>query len=1330
MALTPQVRLRCRNPSDPAGAKPRGSNHCTRKAVFGERHAELARRSRKPGNMAAAITTEPKAKKKAESPEPVTPVSSQFGLEGIQGAPAGMPLFLAMGPQRKLAVGAGDDPLEREADRVAEQVLASKSRTRPGMLAPTALNPGHSLGCSPPAIQRKCACGASAAGQCEECNQKDEQQKPTATAPQKAPTGPVPSPSQKASGDRGAVPKQPAPPGAATNPEPSRLRDSIQSVHVAPKTGPPAHQPAPLSNTAATGTPPASQGKHPTGESPAAGTPPAQKAPPGSKGLSAQTAPAAHTPSRAAATTATRSPASPPAPPATPAGGKTAPPAPTAVSGAKCMGVPGERCSSATPQPAAQEAAITPVGPPANIPVVPMCTCPASAPSGHPAEGSSAVVPAGAGAAHKCSCPAKSQQHATPGKEPDELAMRGVVQRQPSGEPQGAASVPSEAIGGEGDGEPLDRDTREFMEPRFGADFSQVRVHTGPGAARSAQLLAANAYTVGSDIYFAPGQYRPGGEQGRRLIAHELTHTIQQGASLHRSPSQPEESRLSSPEDAHELEAREVSDVVMSSAGDNTESRGQAVRDRQSDVRNLITPARFGVISRDPQRQRPDEVWSPETVFATNPDIQLFGMHTPISKHWRSEPAFVPLAGGTFIVEGIPISYNLQGSYSAASRAFLSFGPGTLEQIRIIVTGAEAERMRRPRVVLLPLIPPVPIPVNLPPDPTPHGKFSADAYLRFGALAMADASASAKLEGQVGVFGNALNAGAFAGLEGSAHGEAWSNIDTWVQFTWNDGAISLSTTVDLTAGASLAFHLGAFAGVRVELRVPEIPVVTNLTHKVQDWPIVGWFVPDLSRWKWQKEYRKDWPILDKSYNWDLQERFVIGDASSSGDFANLQGFQMDNVLSDLQAQQKAGDLKDDPKGPGKELRDSDTGAVSLVRASALAQIASARRAADREKQANGRLMISARKAAAAKTAGGSSGTPALAAVTPTSDPVTELQKRDETLNDAVASTQHLRDRVNELETPANAPDGVTRNEARAGLETIEKNAGALSDAINNNQEGFAVPKDAEPSDADYEAMRAARIKANDAFDKCFDIIRTEKLFADDQVRAAGSDADLHTYRDAAVVYQGEALKLWNRVQKLDSDLERAREWYEKGDYGMGAKVFDELESKAILLEDEGRMLKKDRPVGDWDIDYAELSGGHIQLKPEFRGKRTRSEFYPHDYSAATINRMWLQIGSVHTGDDGNQYWEYRHKKSPRGDFMWLVNDDREQPTLDHTAPTVLAHWNYQGGRTTDYPPRRSFYDFQGAALVVVPKTLNSSAGGRDPDSYTPIVTRRFRGAKT
>jgi len=77
-------------------------------------------------------------------------------------------------------------------------------------------------------------------------------------------------------------------------------------------------------------------------------------------------------------------------------------------------------------------------------------------------------------------------------------------------------------------GQPLDAGTRAFMEPRFRHDFSQVRVHTDARAIESAQAVNALAYTVGRNVVFGAGQCAPGTDEGRRLMAHELTHVVQQ----------------------------------------------------------------------------------------------------------------------------------------------------------------------------------------------------------------------------------------------------------------------------------------------------------------------------------------------------------------------------------------------------------------------------------------------------------------------------------------------------------------------------------------------------------------------------------------------------------------------------------------------------------------------------------------------------------------------------------------------------------------------------------------------------------------------------------
>ena len=83
-------------------------------------------------------------------------------------------------------------------------------------------------------------------------------------------------------------------------------------------------------------------------------------------------------------------------------------------------------------------------------------------------------------------------------------------------------------------GQPLDGATRAYMEPRFGHDFSGVRVHADASAAESARAIHAHAYTVGRDVVFGAGQFAPRTSAGKELLAHELSHVVQQGGEDHR----------------------------------------------------------------------------------------------------------------------------------------------------------------------------------------------------------------------------------------------------------------------------------------------------------------------------------------------------------------------------------------------------------------------------------------------------------------------------------------------------------------------------------------------------------------------------------------------------------------------------------------------------------------------------------------------------------------------------------------------------------------------------------------------------------------------------
>lgn len=95
----------------------------------------------------------------------------------------------------------------------------------------------------------------------------------------------------------------------------------------------------------------------------------------------------------------------------------------------------------------------------------------------------------------------------------------------------GEGSAPERLLDRLGPGRPLDSESRRFFEPRFGVDFSRVRIHADPQAAASARSVSALAFTAGRDIVFSEGRYAPGTSEGRKLLAHELTHVVQQQGS-------------------------------------------------------------------------------------------------------------------------------------------------------------------------------------------------------------------------------------------------------------------------------------------------------------------------------------------------------------------------------------------------------------------------------------------------------------------------------------------------------------------------------------------------------------------------------------------------------------------------------------------------------------------------------------------------------------------------------------------------------------------------------------------------------------------------------
>ncbi len=135
---------------------------------------------------------------------------------------------------------------------------------------------------------------------------------------------------------------------------------------------------------------------------------------------------------------------------------------------------------------------------------------------------------------------------------------------------------PVKDVVGSGGGSPLDRDTRSFMESRLGADFSDVRVHNDSKATESARSVQAHAYTVGNDVVFRSDKYAPESDSGKRMLAHELTHVVQQRSGPVDGTPAAGGIQVSHPSDRFEQAAESSADRAMSAATPSSESHAAA----------------------------------------------------------------------------------------------------------------------------------------------------------------------------------------------------------------------------------------------------------------------------------------------------------------------------------------------------------------------------------------------------------------------------------------------------------------------------------------------------------------------------------------------------------------------------------------------------------------------------------------------------------------------------------------------------------------------------------------------------------------------------------
>ncbi len=237
-------------------------------------------------------------------------------------------------------------------------------------------------------------------------------------------------------------------------------------------------------------------------------------------------------------------------------------------------------------------------------------------------------------------------------------------------------------------GQPLDAETRALMEPHFGRDLSGVRIHTGPHAAESARAVHALAYTVGQDAVFAAGQFNPHSTQGRRLLAHELSHTVQQAGGARPaglSAAAPALHRQPNPQGAPQQNAPKTDTVSVTGSWDD-------LLHRQLTPLSLLGP-----------RERRPLLPSPGTLTlggtssdaAQNPYSPPFGFSPPLLQPGASGLAWPTLPGASPVIPSNPPGPSpLAPASGAASGTSSGAAPAAPSRLSVYDSGRFSLGMR------------------------------------------------------------------------------------------------------------------------------------------------------------------------------------------------------------------------------------------------------------------------------------------------------------------------------------------------------------------------------------------------------------------------------------------------------------------------------------------------------------------------------------------------------------------------------------------------------------------------------------------------------------
>jgi len=941
--------------------------------------------------------------------------------------------------------------------------------------------------------------------------------------------------------------------------------------------------------------------------------------------------------------------------------------------------------------------------------------------------------------------PEEAAEHARRAPGRYTLLTEPLVRRRANGTPGKVTRVMLEELARRSAGAPLPERLRGPLARELGADLGAVRVHRDARAARAAEVMGAEAFAVGRDVYFAAGAYDETSPAGRRLIAHEVAHTVQQSGA-----AAADTVAVTSPGDRDEQEADRFADRFAARDAapdaDRDVARGEPSRIITPDQGpRLVQPAALRVARVIPQHKRDQLDRCPAPEWEDASMITIYNGAVADSLTFLDKSLHI--ADVSLVLAGIPLDADLSLQMMAGADYSANAGAYILDH--------EEQGDDRPEWLC-----------GNEPGPDHRGEFRAVANAR-GAI-----DTDFGLNGKFGLFFDTLTAGfeAHFGIHGSAQLTAPLKLKWSGEFDLENGKPRIPTVDELQGSLDLAWQLKATAGVKfwVKLGFPE--PIHDLFEEVGSWPVIGWLVPTLPELRLETP-RYDWVLFDfdGAHNWALPINFhnLGGGGSPSLDLGRPQ----DGWFRELFAGGDKRTAEVDDKGLPEDMREGmarDTLASSLD--DTRGKLERARRVLKREtsfiKQETSRVghahhADTASTTATASAAGGAGGGG--------KDGYRgRLAGHADTLRDAAVGLDNLETRVNQEvgQKTRTSTEPAMRGAARFAYADLGKKADDFTHALEDGKlkrpiadEPDAGDKTAkhQPKGSPQEAERErARVAAE--LDTLLEPVAEERKWADQEIAALkNAGSELRNYRKQVLEYRDTVKGVDNAWTRLEKKLAGIAENH-PDDFAEQARRYRGLADDLAALGKRLKKLPRERPRRGWDHEYVIIEDGKLMLDIPYRVYKTlRSTFYGSKYRKPTrtwfmenarvmqytrdeIFDEWRRLGSQGKQPQVKQldlYWPYERELSPStGTYFWKFNDpDGEEPTLDHSRHTVAEHWN-RYGRLSTQDERLDYYNGEQPGgrsknVRLLPAMVNSSRGatpGQDKvDEVRHDVGMKFRG---